>query len=63
MQQLVQDVVLVDLRRRGLEAVDDAAFGINSNMRFHSKEPFIAPLCRRYLDVARLALVLGRGRV
>ena len=61
-QQVIPDLAVMDLGGRGLEAVDDAAVSIDTDMGLHAKIPVVALLCRRHLRVARLGLVLGRGR-
>ena len=62
MQELIPDLAVMNLRRRGREAVHDAALGIDADVRFHPEEPVIPLLRRRHLWIAGLGLVLGRRR-
>lgn len=59
-QQSIPDLAIVQLGRRGLEAVDHATSGVDADVRFHTEEPVIPLLRGRHFGVSRPGLVLGR---
>ena len=62
MQQFGKDLRVVDVGRRGHHRVDELGFTVDAHVCLHSKVPLIALLGLVHLGVARLGLVLRRGR-
>lgn len=60
--ELVDDAVVMVARRGDADRMDEAAVGIDADVRFHPEMPSVAFLGRTHLWVAFLPLVFGRGR-
>ena len=57
-QKVISDLAVARLGCLAPKAVHDAELSINGDMRFHTKEPVFALLCRLHRGMARIGLFL-----
>lgn len=62
MKLFVPDLIVVNLRGRCLEAINDTAVGVHADVCLHAEIPIVALPGRGDLGIACAGLVLGRGR-
>ena len=61
-EKFIPDPAVMNLRSRGLEAVDGTTVYVDTNIGFDAKIPIVTFLDRRQLGIPLLGLVLGHGR-
>lgn len=61
MQEVIPDLAVMHLRRGRIEAVHDAAIGIDAHMRLHAEIPVVAQRWFRFFDQFAAGLSYSMG--